>query len=169
MCVPIMHAPQIKLESGSKLVHDIWASVSFANVKCGSKLGQSNCLTGALFPDLNSASPTAAGAPFPEDAAGSGSKLGQSNCFLSRRCNRDVESGSKLGQSNFLAGALFPEDAAEMSNLDLNSASPTAYRWYSLSRRCSRGVQSGSKLGQSNFIYLALSCQKMQHRCRIWI
>ena len=45
-----------------------------------------------------------------------------------------------------LAGALFPEDAAEMSNLDLNSASPTAYSWCSLSRRCSRDVESGSKL-----------------------
>ena len=59
MCVLIMHAPQIKLESGSKLVHDIWASASFANVESGSKLGQSNCLTGALFSDPNSASPTA--------------------------------------------------------------------------------------------------------------
>ena len=101
---------------------------------------------------------------------------------LSRRCSRDVESGSELGQSNCLSGAFFPEDAAEMSNLGLNSASPTSYswrsfsrrcsrdvesgsklgqancllRWYSLCRRCSRGVESGSKLGQSNFLYRAL-------------
>ena len=117
---------------------------SSRDVGSGSKLGQSNCLiAGALFPedaaetsnlDLNSASPPAySGGSLSRRCSRdveSGSKLGQSNCLacsLCRRCSRDVESGSKLGQSNCLAGALSPEDAAETSNLDLNSDSPTAY------------------------------------------